>query len=106
MAVLFLLISREKPTLMSNYHTAMTWVSICPNCYYIPTRSDGMRRIKVRGTGRFGEDRPPYRPLASAYSCRIESREMKEDKYRAERSDSFELVSIEQAKDEIYSATS
>ena len=31
---------------------------------------------------------------------------MKEDKYRAERSDRLELVSIQQAKDERYSATS
>ena len=40
----------------------------------------------------------------SVYSCCIESRDMK-DKYRAERPDRFEVVSIEQVKAEQYSAT-
>ena len=46
-----------------------------------------------------GEERPPYQLLGidrQYYSC-FESREMK---YCEERSDRFELASIEQAKDE------
>ena len=72
---------------------------------YILTGSDGAWRVKVRGTGRFaytGEERPPYRLLGidhQYYSCCMESREVKEDKYCPERSDRSKLVSIEQAKD-------
>ena len=54
--------------------------NVRPNC--IPT-GGGPRSVEER----------------QYYSC-IESREVKEDKYRAERSDRFEVVSIEQTKDE------
>ena len=62
--------------------------------------------VKVHGRGRSGHilgKKGPIQLLGidrQYYSCCIESREMKEDKYRAERSDRFELVSIKQAKDE------
>ena len=72
------------------------WVTII-RPKYSTFRSEVMaRRVKVHGTGRLchipgkatktslGIDR-------QYYSCCIESREMKEDKYRAER---LELVSI------------